>query len=93
MSQVASFTSSPQASPTDSSGSSPSIVTGYDDRGFTTVRTIYPGTTAAPTVQNNAAETPVRAAPAQEGAGSKTTLAALLGWAIIIIHMSRCAGW
>jgi hypothetical protein len=93
MSQVASFTSSPQASPTDSSGSSPSLVTGYDDPGFTTVRTVYPGTMAAPTVQNNAADTAVLAAPAQEGAGSKMRFAALLGWAIIIIHMPWCAGW
>jgi hypothetical protein len=93
MSQVVSYTSSPQASPTGLLLGSPELVTGYDDRGFTTVRTIYHGTTAAPTLQNNAEETAVLAAPAQKGAGSKMRLAALLGWAIVLFHIPGCVGW
>jgi hypothetical protein len=44
------------------------VVTTYDDKGFTTLVTLYPGTTPAPTTanrfQHNAAETKVPAAPA-----------------------------
>jgi hypothetical protein len=42
-------------------GSKPSVVTGYDDRGFTTLKTLYPGTTAAATLQNNAPVAPLAA--------------------------------
>jgi hypothetical protein len=62
MSLVVSSTQLPAALPSGSSGDSkPFVVTGYDDRGFTTVRTVYPSTTPAPTpttanrIQNNAA--------------------------------------
>lgn len=62
MSPAASSTQLPAALSSVSSGDSkPSVVTGYDDRGFTTIRTLYLGTTPAPTpttgnrIQNNAA--------------------------------------
>jgi hypothetical protein len=68
MSQAASFTPSPVASPSGSPGDSkPTVVTTYDDKGFTTLVTLYPGTTLAPTagnrLQNNAAASGVPAAP------------------------------
>lgn len=62
----------PSASPGDSK---PSVVVSYDDKGFTTLVTVYPGTTPAPTVnglQNNAAESSGPVAPmAAKSAGSK----------------------
>jgi hypothetical protein len=69
MSQAASFTPSPVASPSGSPGDSkPTVVTTYDGKGFTTLVTLYPGTTPAPTaagrIQNNAAQSNVPAAPA-----------------------------
>lgn len=69
MSQAASYTPSPVPSPSVLPGDSkPTVVTGYDDRGFTTLKTLYPGTTAAPTtvgqLQNNAAESKAPSAPA-----------------------------
>ncbi|UPX09551.1 Licheninase [Ascochyta rabiei] len=51
-SPLASSTASPAASQSASSGDSKPIVwTGYDDRGFTTIYTSYPGTTQAPVTQ------------------------------------------
>ncbi|KAJ4323144.1 transglycosylase [Neodidymelliopsis sp. IMI 364377] len=51
-SPLASSTASPAASQLASSGDSkPLVWTGYDDRGFTTVYTSYPGTTQAPVTQ------------------------------------------
>ncbi|KAF1840295.1 glycoside hydrolase family 16 protein [Cucurbitaria berberidis CBS 394.84] len=68
-SPLASYTSLPAASPTGSSGDyKPEVSTGYDDKGFTTLVTVYPGT-ARPTagnstklLENNAAKSPVQAA-------------------------------
>jgi hypothetical protein len=61
----------PAASLSASSGDSEPIVhTGYDDKGFTTVYTSYPGATPMPTteasaspLQNNAAESAVPPVP------------------------------
>ncbi|KAH3975045.1 hypothetical protein HBI56_068890 [Parastagonospora nodorum] len=68
MSQAASYTPLPAPVPSASPGDSkPTVVTGYDDRGFTTLRTLYPGTTPPATTVNqlqNAAATSVPAAPA-----------------------------
>ncbi|KAJ4352983.1 transglycosylase [Ascochyta clinopodiicola] len=51
-SPLASSTASPAASQSASSGDSkPLVWTGYDDRGFTTIYTSYPGTTQAPFTQ------------------------------------------
>ncbi|KAF9696766.1 hypothetical protein EKO04_005539 [Ascochyta lentis] len=51
-SPLASSTASPAASQSASSGDSkPLVWTGYDDRGFTTIYTSYPGTTQAPVTQ------------------------------------------
>ncbi|KAF3010967.1 hypothetical protein E8E13_010482 [Curvularia kusanoi] len=51
-SPLASSTPSPAVSQSASSGGSKPIVwTGYDDRGFTTIYTSYPGTTRAPVTQ------------------------------------------
>ena len=51
-SPLASSTASPAASQSASSGGSkPLVWTGYDDRGFTTIYTSYPGTTQAPVTQ------------------------------------------
>jgi hypothetical protein len=76
MSQAASYTPSPVASPSGSPGDSkPSVVTGYDDRGFTTLKTIYPGTTPPATsvgqLQNNAAETKAPSAPVAGNSGAR----------------------
>ena len=89
-----SYTSSPQALPTGSSDNGPKTVTGYDDRGFTTIRTIYPATTPAPTangLENNAAKDAVPAAPAQ-GASWKLMVSSILPWAIVLIHIPGCVG-
>ncbi|KAF2821664.1 hypothetical protein CC86DRAFT_458822 [Ophiobolus disseminans] len=73
MSQAASFTPSPAALPSASPGASkPSVIVKFDDKGFSTLVTVYPGTTPAPSVdslQNNANGP---AAPvAAKSAGSK----------------------
>ncbi|KAF1939867.1 extracellular cell wall glucanase Crf1/allergen Asp F9 [Clathrospora elynae] len=96
----ASYTSLPPASPTElSGGSRPYVVTGYDDRGFTTLRTIYPGTTAAPAqsttgIYNNVAESAVPAAPATNSSVKNLSLrfflSSVLPWLVIIIHMPLC---
>ncbi|KAH7356312.1 concanavalin A-like lectin/glucanase domain-containing protein [Pyrenochaeta sp. MPI-SDFR-AT-0127] len=73
-SHLASPTQLPAASPSDSSGDSkPEVVTTYDNRGFTTLVTVYPGTTPPPArptsgksagvLENNAAQSAVPAAP------------------------------
>jgi hypothetical protein len=62
LSQAASYTSLPGPLPSGlPAGSKPSVVTGYDERGFTTLKTIYPGTTAPATLQNNAPAAPLAA--------------------------------
>jgi beta-glucanase (GH16 family) len=49
MSQAASYTPSPAASPSASPGDfKPEVVTRYDDRGFTTLVTLFPSITPAP---------------------------------------------
>jgi hypothetical protein len=91
MSPLGSYTSSPQALPTGSSDNGPKTVTGYDDRGFTTIRTIYPSKTPAPTIselENNAA-TGVPAAPAQ-GASWKLMVSSILPWVIVLVHIPGC---
>lgn len=84
--------SSPQASPTDSSANGPKTVTGYDDRGFTTIRTIYPETTPSPTASglSNAANA-VPAAPA-EGSSWKLMVSSILPWTIVLLHIPSCIG-
>jgi hypothetical protein len=84
MSPAASSTPLPAASPSVSFGDlKPSVVTGYDDRGFTTIRTLYPSTTPASTpstanrLQNNAA-TP--AAPAANISGKRA-----VSWTAFIV--------
>jgi hypothetical protein len=88
-----SYTSWQPASPTDwDSSGEPKLVTGFDDRGFSTVRTIYPEKTPNSNgngVQNNAAETAVVAAPAED-ASAKTFVFGFLPWAIIIVHILGC---
>ncbi|KAH6882090.1 concanavalin A-like lectin/glucanase domain-containing protein [Alternaria rosae] len=88
-----SYTSSPQALPTGSYDNGPKTVTGYDDRGFTTIRTIYPATTPAPTSNGleNAAKDAVPAAPAQ-GASWKLMVSSILPWVIVLIHIPGCIG-
>lgn len=69
-SQAASFTASPVASPSGSPGDSkPTVVTTYDGKGFTTLVTLYPGTTAPARLQNNAAAS--AGAPAAPAAGNQ----------------------
>ncbi|ENH99858.1 glycoside hydrolase family 16 protein [Bipolaris maydis ATCC 48331] len=94
MSPPGSSISSPQALPTDSSGNGPKTVTGYDDRGFTTIRTIYPEATPAPSgngPQGNAGE----AIPAAPLAASSWTLvlSSILPWAIVLLHIPTCLGF
>jgi hypothetical protein len=93
MSPQGSFISSPQASPTDSSGNGPKTVTGYDDRGFTTIRTIYPEATSAPSGSGfQGAGDAIPAAPL--AAGSWTlVLSSILPWAIVILHIPGCLGF
>jgi hypothetical protein len=67
---------SPVPSPSDLPGDSkPSVVTGYDDKGFTTLKTLYPGTTPPATtvgrLENNAAETKVPSAPVTGNSGAR----------------------
>jgi len=63
-----SYTSSSPASPTDSSNDSEiQVSTGYDDRGFSTVYTLHPGTasmSAKPTGSRKIAASAVQAVPA-----------------------------
>jgi hypothetical protein len=76
MSQAASSMPSPVPSPSGLPGDSkPEIVTGYDDKGFTTLKTVYPGTTPPATtvgrLQNNAAETKAPSAPVAGNSGAR----------------------
>lgn len=92
MSQAASSTPLPAASPSASAGDSskPAGVTGYDDKGFTTVKTIVtPVSTAR---LQNAAITNGPAAPAAAATNASnrvlsgtyfTLLSAVLSWVII----------
>ncbi|XP_014557857.1 glycoside hydrolase family 16 protein [Bipolaris victoriae FI3] len=94
MSPPGSSISSPQALPTDSSGNGPKTVTGYDDHGFTTIRTIFPEATPAPSgnaPQGNAGE----AVPAAPLAASSWTLviSSILPWAIVLLHIPTCLGF
>jgi len=94
MSPLGSYTSSPQALPTASSANGLELSTGYDDQGFSTVRTIYHGTTPSPTatgLQNNAASA-IPAAPEHSSAW-KFAVSSILPWAIIILHLPSCLGF
>jgi hypothetical protein len=76
MSQAASSTQLPAASPSGSpGGSKPEVVTTYDSRGFTTLVTLYPGTTPPATtagrLQNNVAQTGAPVAPAAGSSASR----------------------
>lgn len=75
MSQAASYTPSPAALPSASpADSKPEVLTRFDDRGFTTLVTLYPGTTPAPTaniLQNAQASNGPVAPLAAQSAGTR----------------------
>ncbi|EFQ86066.1 hypothetical protein PTT_18783 [Pyrenophora teres f. teres 0-1] len=99
MSPQGSSTSSPQASPTASSANGYDLSTGYDNYGFSTVRTIYhsttpplPTATVPPSFRNAIPAAPDSAPPAVS-AGWKLALSTILPWIILLLHLPSCLGY